>query len=47
MYILIHFCIKILLVSKPTLAIYGFMGHVYLGENFEKITQYVEFGCIF
>ena len=26
---------------------YGFRGHTYHGENFEKITQYGEFGCIF
>ena len=25
----------------------GFRGHMYHGENFEKMTQYGEFGCIF
>ena len=24
-----------------------FRGHMYHGENFEKMTQYGEFGCIF
>ena len=26
---------------------YGFMGHVYQGENFENITQHGVFGCIY
>ena len=39
--------IKILLVSQPALACYGFRGHMHHGENFEKMVQYGEFGCIF
>ena len=33
-------------VSKPALAM-GLGGIMYHGENFEKMTQYSEFGCIF
>ena len=42
MYILIHFLHKNI-ASVEANTCYGFMGHVYLGENFEKITQYGEF----
>ena len=33
--------------SVATSTCYGFRGHMYHGENFEKMTQYGEFGCIF
>ena len=33
--------------SIATSTCYGFRGHMYRGENFEKMTQYGEFGCIF
>ena len=34
-----------MLVSQPTLAM-GLGGMMYHRENFEKMTQYGEFGCI-
>ena len=33
-------------MSQPALAM-GLGGHMHLGESFEKMTQYSEFGCIF
>ena len=36
---MIHFLHKNI-ASVEANTCYGFMGHVYLGENFEKITQY-------
>ena len=35
-----------MLVSQPALPM-GLGGHMYRGENFEKMTQYGEFGFIF
>ena len=45
-YIFIHFLHKNI-ASVEANTCYGFMGHVYQGENFEKITQHGVFGCIY